>query len=204
MEKLVWRKRPNRNNNQLQKFSNDFAFTAAYDSGNASASNFISDMKKLSVKEIDKDGQKQMAVAYPPAADPTASLASGTYVGPRTVTLLTESEGAWLVQQINLGTIEWYTDPITIDKDTVIEAWAYANGSWGYSNVSKFEYTIIDKPIVTLTASETSFTGGKTITLTVNTVGLTEDDIVNFALNGAEGLTVTDKGNGVFEVKDTE
>ncbi len=184
-----------------RNFSNDFAFTAAYDSGKASASNFISDMKKLSVKEIDKDGQKQMAVAYPPAADPTASLASGTYVGPRTVTLSTESEGAWLVQQINLGTIEWYTDPITIDKDTVIEAWAYANGSWGYSNVSKFEYTIIDKPIVTLTASETSFTGGKTITLTVNTVGLTEDDIVNFALNGAEELTVTDKGNGVFEVK---
>ncbi len=107
-----------------RNFSNDFAFTAAYDSGKASASNFISDMKKLSVKEIDKDGQKQMAVAYPPAADPTASLASGTYVGPRTVTLLTESEGAWLVQQINLGTIEWYTDPITIDKDTVIEAWA--------------------------------------------------------------------------------
>lgn len=55
-------------------------------------------------------------------------------------------------------------------------------------------------PTVTLTASDTEVRGKKVITLTAKVNGITEGDSYTVTLNGAEGLTVTDMGNGVFEV----
>jgi len=53
---------------------------------------------------------------------------------------------------------------------------------------------------ITLTASDTTLTGEKVITLTAVVEGVLDGDTTTITLNGADGLTVADKGAGVFEV----
>ena len=166
------------------------AFTSAYASGKASAENFTSNRSKYYVVEIDAEGGKAMAMTLFKAAAPTASLQSGTYVGPQTVSLSTTTYP-------NLTTIYYtsdgtdprisetrqkYTQALTIKETTIIKA--YTTGLSG---------DCLDSDVVTFTYTITSAPGKPNVP---NTYDITVADSANGSVstslkNASEGSVIT-------------
>ena len=157
------------------------AFTGAYQSGKATMENFISNRAKHYVVEVEVEGGVAAAMTLYPSAAPEASLVSGTYDGPQTVTLSTTTYP--LLTSIyyttdgsdpkTSDTAQKYTEPLTIETTTTIKAYTSGlRGDYVSSEVVTFTYTINPLCLVTFDAnggicdpSELTVPSGKEITL---------------------------------------
>ena len=157
------------------------AFTGAYQSGKATMENFISNRAKYYVVEVEVEGGVAAAMTLYPSAAPEASLVSGTYDGPQTVTLSTTTYP--LLTSIyyttdgsdpkTSDTAQKYTEPLTIETTTTIKAYTSGlRGDYVSSEVVTFTYTINPLCLVTFDAnggicdpSELTVPSGKEITL---------------------------------------
>jgi hypothetical protein len=147
-------------------------------------------------------------INLPPAATPTFSLASGTYLAAQTVSIGDTTAGATIYYTTN-GTAPTtgstvYGGAITVSTTETIEAIAIASG-FASSNVASATYTINLPPTFTLGASPTSLTvnagsqGSVTLTVTPqngfnSTVGFACSGLPSGASCSFNPTTVTPSG----------
>jgi sugar lactone lactonase YvrE len=139
-----------------------------------------------------------------PVATPAFSLAGGTYVGSRTVTITDTTAGA-AIYYTTSGTTPTtsstkYTAPITVSATETIEAIAVASG-YANSPVATATYTIMK---VAATPTFSPAAGTYTSTQSVTISDTTVEAAIYYTTNGTPPTTSSTKYTGAISVSSTE
>ena len=140
-----------------------------------------------------------------PAAQPTFSMAAGSYTSTQTLTISDQTPGATIYYTTN-GTTpniasSVYSGQITVSSSETIQAVAVAGG-YANSSVASSTYTITLPAAATPTLSLASgtYTGSQTVTLGDTTAGAT----IYYTTNGTAPTTNSTVYNGAITVSTSE
>jgi Chitobiase/beta-hexosaminidase C-terminal domain/Fn3 associated len=144
-------------------------------------------------------------ITEPTVATPTLSLAAGTYIGTKTVTLSDTTSGA-TIRYTTSGAAPTtaspiYTGAITVSATETVMAIAIAT-YYNPSAVTSAHYTIMEPTAATpaLSLAAGSYTGARTITISDATSGAT----IYYTTNGATPTTGSTKYTGAITVSASE
>ncbi len=129
-------------------------------------------VKAIAVREDRLSSAVEEAFLEVPAAAPTFSLDAGTYDSPRTITLISATNGATIYYSLDgMITSTEYREAIPINENTVVTAYA-VHPNHSNSSVSSAAYKIqAGKP--TFSLKEGSYSGAQTLDLFSATDGAT-------------------------------
>ncbi|MPM33087.1 hypothetical protein SDC9_79654 [bioreactor metagenome] len=129
-------------------------------------------VKAIAVREDRLSSAVEEAFLEVPAAAPTFSLDAGTYDSPRTITLISATNGATIYYSLDgMITSAEYREAIPINENTVVTAYA-VHPNHSNSSVSSAAYKIqAGKP--TFSLKEGSYSGAQTLDLFSATDGST-------------------------------